>query len=215
LAQLGLLDEKFILAHCIHCSDSDIELIAASGASIAYTPTSEAIRAGGIGPAVVMARAGVNVALGSDGPMVDYSVDMVEQMKSCSVLQNVKHRDPNAIPPERSLEFATINAAKALGLESEIGSLERGKRADAVLFDLSNPRCSPANNPISALVCSANGTDAHTVFVNGKPVVSEHRLTSRVDIDELLDRGQHRAAEIIAKAELKHRTLPQWSGPQE
>jgi 5-methylthioadenosine/S-adenosylhomocysteine deaminase len=115
------------------------------------------------------------------------------------------------MPPERSLEFATINAAKALGLESEIGSLESGKRADVVLFDLSNPRCSPANNPISALVCSAKGTDAHTVFVNGKLVVSEFRLTRRIDVDELLDRRHRRAAGIIAKAELEHRTLPKWS----
>ena len=141
LVQLGLLDEHFILAHCIHCSDTDIESIAASGASVVYTPTSEAIRAGGIGPAAAMTRAGVNVALGSDGPMVDYSVDMIEQMKACSILQNVKHFDPNAMPPERSLEFATTNAAMALGLEDEIGSLESGKRADIVLFNLANPHC--------------------------------------------------------------------------
>ena len=94
LAQLGALDRNLILAHCIHCSEADIGLIAQSQASVVYTPTSEAIRGGGIGPAAAMARAGVNVALGSDGPMVDYSVDMVEQMKACSMFQNVKHFDP-------------------------------------------------------------------------------------------------------------------------
>lgn len=211
LAQLGLLDDHFILAHCIHCSETDIELIAGSGASVVYTPTSEAIRAGGIGPAAAMARAGVNVALGSDGPMVDYSVDMVEQMKACLLLQNVKHLDPSAMPPERSLEFATINAAKALGLEHEIGSLEPGKRADIAMFNLANPHCGPVNNPVSALVCSAKGSDAHTVLVNGKVVVREYQLVSRVDVHGLLDRGQRRAAEIIARAELNQRTMPQWS----
>ena len=210
LLQLGLLDNHFILAHCIHCSETDIELIASSGASVVYTPTSEAIRGGGIGPAAVMVRAGVNVALGSDGPMVDYSVDMVEQMKACSLLQNVKHFDPNAMPPERSLELATINAAKALGLENEIGSLELGKRADIALFSLAGPHCRPANNPISALVCSARGSDAHTVFVNGRVVVREFQLVNCVDVGGLFDRGQRRAAEIIAKANLQHRTTAQW-----
>jgi 5-methylthioadenosine/S-adenosylhomocysteine deaminase len=210
LAQLGVLDRNFILAHCIHCSDADIALIAQSRASVVYTPTSEAIRAGGVGPAAAMARAGVNVALGSDGPMVDYSVDMVEQMKACSMLQNVKHFDPSAMSPEQSLEFATINAAAALGLEDEIGSLEVGKRADVALFDLKNPRCVPVNNPITALVCSAKGTDAHTVFVNGQAVVRDHRLVSNVDVERLFDMASKRAKGIIASAGLERRAQPQW-----
>lgn len=210
LAQLGVLDRNFILAHCIQCSDTDIALIAQSGASVVYTPTSEAIRAGGIGPAAGMERAGVNVALGSDGPMVDYSVDMVEQMKACSMLQNVKYLDPNAMPPERSLEFATINAARALGLENEIGSLEVGKRADIALFDLKNPRCAPANNPITSLICSAKGTDAHTVLVNGQVVVRDHRLARAVDVDCILDRASSRALSIIENAGLQQRAQPKW-----
>ena len=100
LAQLGVLDDNFILAHCIHCSDDRHRVDRRkAGASVVYTPHQQAIRAGGIGPAAAMARAGVNVALGSDGPMVDYSVDMVEQMKACSMLQNVKHFDPERHAP--------------------------------------------------------------------------------------------------------------------
>lgn len=210
LAQLGLLDERFILAHAINCTASDIGLIAGSGASVSYTPTSEALRGGGIGPAASMAKAGVNVSLGSDGPMVDYSVDMVEQMKACSMLQNVKHLDPTIMPPELCLEFATINGAKALGLDREIGSLEPGKRGDVALFDLSTPQAAPANNPVSSLVYSAKGTDAHTVFVNGKAVVREARLASSCNMPELLTNARKRAAEIIEKANLQARTQPQW-----
>jgi 5-methylthioadenosine/S-adenosylhomocysteine deaminase len=88
LMQLGLLDSRYILAHAINCTATDIRMIADSGASVVYTPTSEAVRGGGIGPIVPMQAAGVNIALGSDGPMVDYSVDMVEQMKACSMLQH-------------------------------------------------------------------------------------------------------------------------------
>jgi 5-methylthioadenosine/S-adenosylhomocysteine deaminase len=211
LAQLGLLDERFILAHAINCTASDIDLIAGSGASVSYTPTSEALRGGGIGPAASMANASVNVSLGSDGPMVDYSVDMVEQMKACSMLQNVKHLDPTIMPPERCLEFATINAAKALGLDREIGSLEAGKRGDVALFDLTTPQAAPANNPISSLVYSARGTDAHTVFVDGKAVVRERQLVSSCNVPELLTRARTRAAQIIEKAKLQARTKPQWT----
>jgi 5-methylthioadenosine/S-adenosylhomocysteine deaminase len=170
---------------CIHCSEADIGLIAQSQASVVYTPTSEAIRGGGIGPAAAMAGVGENVALGSDGPMVDYSVDRIEQMKACSMFQNVKHFDPSIMPPERSLEFATINAATALGLQDEIGSFEHGKRADIALFNLKNSRCIPVNNPITALIFSAKETDAHTVFVNGDVVVRDHKLVREVDLEQL------------------------------
>ena len=114
------------------------------------------------------------------------------------------------MPPEQSLEFATINAAAAIGLEDEIGSLEIGKRADVALFDLTNPRCIPVNNPITALVCSAKGTDAHTVFVNGQVVVRNHRLVSKVDVDGLFDMASKRPQGIIASAGLERRAQPQW-----
>src|SRR5207302_10021132 len=139
-------------------------------------PTSESMRGGGIGPIANARRAGVTVALGTDGPMVDYSVDMVEQMKACTLMQHVRHLDPTRMPAECSIEMATINAAKALGLDGEIGSLEPGKLADIALFDLDTPHSSPANNPIASLVFSARGPDAHTVLVNGREVARNHKL---------------------------------------
>lgn len=210
LMQLGLLDSRYILAHAINCTASDIRMIAESGASVVYTPTSEAVRGGGIGPMVPMQAAGVNVALGSDGPMVDYSVDMVEQMKACSMLQHVKHLDPTVMPPERCLEMATINAAKALGLDAEIGSLEVGKRADIAIFDLKTPHAAPANNPITGLVYSARGTDADTVLVNGEVVVRNRKLTRGNAIDKLIARAGERAQDIINRAGLQDRTVPNW-----
>ena len=151
LMQLGLLDSSWILVHGINCTATDLRLMANSGASLVYCPTSEAVRGGGIGPATPAVEAGVNVALGSDGPMVDDSVDMVEQMKACS-FAGVKHLDPTVMPAERCLEMATINAAKAIGLDDEIGSLEPGKLADIAMFDLNTPHASPAINPVASLV---------------------------------------------------------------
>jgi 5-methylthioadenosine/S-adenosylhomocysteine deaminase len=113
LMTLGLLDPHWILVHGIHVTDLDIEHMARMGATLVYTPTSESIRGGGIAPFTNAHRAGVTVALGTDGPMVDYSVDMVEQMKACTLMQHVRHLDPTVMPAERTIEMATINAAKA------------------------------------------------------------------------------------------------------
>ena len=102
LMQLGILDPHWILIHGIHATELDIEQMARVGCSFVYTPTSELIRGGGISPFANAHRAGVNVALGTDGPMVDYSVDMVEQMKVCTLMQHVRHLDPTRMPVERS-----------------------------------------------------------------------------------------------------------------
>jgi 5-methylthioadenosine/S-adenosylhomocysteine deaminase len=210
LMQLGLLDSSWILAHGINCTDTDLRLMADAGASLVYTPTSEAARGGGIGPIAPALAAGVNVALGSDGPMVDYSVDMVEQMKMCGLLQRVKHLDPTVLPAETCLEMATINAARALGLDAEIGSLEIGKLADIAIFDLCTPHAAPANNPISNFISSAHGTDVHTVFVNGREVVSDGVLKTFTGTRELIRAAGARAQEIIEKAGLEKRTQPDW-----
>jgi 5-methylthioadenosine/S-adenosylhomocysteine deaminase len=210
LMQLGLLDASWILVHGINCTMTDIRLLADAGASLVYCPTSEATRGGGIGPIAPMVQAGVNVALGSDGPMVDDSVDMVEQMKACSFLQGVKHLDPTIMPAETCLEMATINGAKALGMADQIGSLEAGKLADVALFDLATPHASPANNPVMALVHAARGTDARYVFVDGREVVSDYDLTTFGDTPALLERANARAQEIVGKAGLTDRTRPAW-----
>jgi 5-methylthioadenosine/S-adenosylhomocysteine deaminase len=213
LMQMGLLDSSWILVHGINCTSTDLRLIANSGASLIYCPTSEAVRGGGIGPAATAIAAGVNVALGSDGPMVDDSVDMIEQMKACSFLQGVKHLDPTIMPPERCIEMATINAAKAIGLDDEIGSLEPGKLADIAIFNLDTPHSSPATNPIASLVFSARGPDAHTVFVNGREVVRDHRLTTLGDMQSVLARARARAQEIVTKAGLSDRAKSAWLKP--
>jgi len=213
LMQLGLLDSSWILVHGINCTTTDLRLLADSGASLVYCPTSEAVRAGGIGPVAPARGAGVNVALGSDGPMVDDSVDMVEQMKACSFLQGVKHLDPTIMPPEHCIEMATINAARALGMDSEIGSLEPGKLAEIAVFDLDTPHASPATNPIASLVYSVRGTDAHTVFVNGREVISARELTSYPNTKSLLDRARRRAQEVVLKAGLTGRAKSPWLKP--
>ncbi len=210
LMQLGLLDPHWILIHGIHVTELDIEHMARTGCSFVYTPTSESIRGGGIGPIANAHRAGVTVALGTDGPMVDYSVDMVEQMKACTLMQHVRHLDPTRMPAECTIEMATINAAKALGLDGEIGSLEPGKRADIAVFDLTKPYVGVLHRPISAFLYTGKGSDARAVLVNGEVVYRDGTFARMADDRSIIAEAERVGRAILDKAGLGHRLTPAW-----
>jgi 5-methylthioadenosine/S-adenosylhomocysteine deaminase len=212
LMQLGILDPHWILIHGIHATELDIEHMARTGCSFVYTPSSESIRGGGISPFANAHRAGVNVALGTDGPMVDYSVDMVEQMKVCSLMQHVRHLDPTRMPVEVSLEMATINAAKALGLDNEIGSLEAGKRADIAVFDLDRPYVGVLHRPLTSFVTAGKGSDVRAVLVNGKTVYRDGAFAHLHDPKRVIAEAEQIGRAIIDKAGLRHRLEPAWRG---
>jgi len=210
LMQLGLLDPHWILIHGIHVTELDIEHMARVGCSFVYTPTSESLRGGGIAPFANAHRAGVNVALGTDGPMVDYSVDMVEQMKACSLMQHVRHLDPTRMPAERTIEMATINGAQALGLEGELGSLEPGKRADIAIFDLKKPYVGVLHRPISSFVYAGKGSDARTVLVDGQVVYRDGGFPRLTDSGRVIAEAERLGRSIIEKAGLEHRFTTSW-----
>jgi 5-methylthioadenosine/S-adenosylhomocysteine deaminase len=201
---LGVLDSKWVLAHAIHARDRDMELIAASGASVSHTPTSESARGGGITPVKRLRDAGVRVHLGSDGPMVDTSVDMVEQMKAVTLFQSQLHRDPLALTPLEALAMATCDAAAALGLDDRIGSLEVGKRADLAIFDLATPRAAICHDPVAGLVGSARGGDARWVLVDGEPLVLDGVFTRHdaAAVEAIVDEARARSTELLARADV-------------
>jgi 5-methylthioadenosine/S-adenosylhomocysteine deaminase len=210
LMQLGILDPQWILIHGIHCTELDIEQMARVGANFVYTPTSESIRGGGISPFANAYRAGVNVALGTDGPMVDYSVDMVEQMKACTMMQHVRHLDPTRMPVERTLEMATINAAKALGLDTEIGSLEAGKRADIAIFNLKKPYVGVLHRPLSSFVYAGKGSDVSAVLVDGEVVYKDGKFANLKDSSGVIENAEKIGKTIVEKADLSHRMAASW-----
>lgn len=205
LMQLGILDRSWILAHCIHNTELDLEQMAHVGASMVYTPTSESIRGGGIGPCSAAMRAGVLMTLGTDGPMVDYSVDMVEQMKAAILMQHVRHLDPTRLDAMRALEMATINAAKALGLEAEIGSLEPGKRADIAIFDIAKPWIGVPHKPLTSLVTAGRGADAKVVLVDGEIVYRDGRFTHVAEPMRVVAEAERVARDVLARAGLTAR----------
>jgi 5-methylthioadenosine/S-adenosylhomocysteine deaminase len=208
LHDLGVLDHKWVLAHAIHARDRDIELIAADGASVAHTPTSESSRGGGITPVKRFRDAGIRVSLGSDGPMVDTSVDMIEQMKAAILFQNQLHRDPLALTPIDALAMATCDAAAALGLAKSLGSLEPGKRADIAIFDLDNPACGVWHDPVTALVQSRGRLRA--VLVDGEVLVRDGEPTraSADEVGEILADARQRADELLARADVPAAARP-------
>lgn len=210
LMQLGILDSSWVLAHCIHNTELDLEQMAHVGASMVYTPTSESIRGGGIGPVSAAQRFGVLTTLGTDGPMVDYSVDMVEQMKAAILMQHVRHLDPTRISAENAIEMATINGAKALGMEAEIGSLEAGKRADIAVFDISKPWIGVQHRPLSSFVTAARGSDAKLVMVDGEVVYREGKLTHVAEPMRVIAEAEKLAREALAKAGLSAKLDGVW-----
>ncbi|VAW76325.1 hypothetical protein MNBD_GAMMA13-1686 [hydrothermal vent metagenome] len=213
LMQLGVLDSSWILAHGIHITELDIEHMAKMGASLVYTPSSESVRGGGIGPASNALKAGVNVALGTDGPMVDYTVDMLEQVKDCVMMQHVRHLNPTRVPPETAIEMATINAAKALNLDDKIGSLEVGKCADIAIFDLERLHVGVVHRPISSLVFSGRGSDVSTVLVNGEIVFQNGRVTRDVDTVEIFTAAEKVARTALQQTGLVKKLSPHWRVP--
>ena len=210
LMQLGILDPQWVLIHGIHVTELDIEHMARVGCSFVYTPTSEAMRGGGISPFANAQRAGVNVTLGTDGPMVDYSVDMVEQMKVCALMQHVRHLDPTRMPVERALEMATINAAKALGLEAEIGSLEAGKCADIAVFDLQKPYVGVLHRPLTSFVTAGKGSDVRAVLVDGCVVYRDGKFARLAEPRRAIAEAERIGRAIMEKTGLSRRLSPAW-----
>lgn len=198
--QLGLLGPDALLSHSTDLTDEEIKLTAATGTHIAHNPSAVASIMGRC-PVPELLDAGANVALGSDGTAPDRSGDMFRHMQQCMHYHRRHFRDPSWLPPGRVLEMCTIDGAKALGMEKEIGSLEPGKKADVVLVDLRRPHLYPAHMPLFRIVYFANGNDVHTVIVDGVIRLEDRRAVG-VDENAVLDEAQREADLMVERAGL-------------
>ncbi len=210
LVRLCALVDNWVLIHCLWLTDREIDHIARVGAGVITNPVSNAYSSDGIAPLKQMFEAGVIVGLGTDGGYVNCSIDMVEQMKFAALIQNVTHLDPALMTSERVIEMATIGSARAMGIDGIVGSLEVGKRADIVAFDLDKAHATVGNRPIAALVFSAHGTDVDTVLVNGKVLLRGGELVAFAHEQEILAEARRRAAEVIERAGITHRVAETW-----
>ena len=205
-AELGLLGSDAFMSHSIDLTQADIEACLATGTSIVHNPSAiMSIR--GRCPAPELIEAGVNVALGSDGIAPDRSYDMFRHMFQCMHYHRRHFRDARVLPHGKVLEMATIDAARALGLEHEIGSLEAGKKADVILVDLFRPHLVPLNMPVFRIASFANGADVTTTIVDGRILMDEGRVLT-VDEADVMEQADAAAETMLDRAGLRHLLEP-------
>ena len=195
LADTDLLTEA-VLAHGVHVSDEDIELIADHHASVTHCPASNQKLASGTARIVDLQRAGVNVALGTDGPASGNDLDMWLAMRLAGYAQKNAQNDPTVLPALDVLRMATINGAKALHLDHLIGSLEVGKAADIIVLDADSPALTPIYDPHVAIVAAAGRSDVSSVVVNGRLVV-HNKQSLTIDHANTLARARALGEQIM------------------
>lgn len=195
LAALGLLQPNLVAVHMTQLLDSEIEAIAQSRVNVVHCPESNLKLASGFCPVHKLLQAGVNVALGTDGAASNNDLDMLSEIRTAALLAKGVAQDATALPAAAALRMATLNGARALGLDDRIGSLEPGKAADFVAIDLSGPSTQPLYDPISQIVYAAGREQVTDVWVNGRRLLHDRRLTT-LDETALLEKVAHWRAKI-------------------
>ena len=204
---VGLLGPKTVLVHMVWLARADIDKLAETRTSVSHNPSSNSKLASGVCKVPQMLASGVNVALGCDGGPSNNDYDLVREMKLAAIIHKAVTNDPLIVPAETVLEMATINGARALGLEQEIGSLEVGKKADLVVIDLNRLHTTPSPNPISSLVYAATGAEVDTVVVDGRIVV-EHGQLLTMDENEVMEQAHQHADALYRRAGIEIK--PTW-----
>ena len=197
MQKLGLLGPNLIAVHMIHVTADEIELMARLGCTVAHCPSSNLKLASGFAPAATMLGAGMNVGLGTDGAASNNRLRMFEEMRLAALLAKGQTGRADVLPAWQALEMATLNGARALGLDSVIGSLLPGKAADITAVDFSSLELAPCYDPVSHLVYAAGREHVSHVWVNGKILLDRGELTT-LDGEELLRRAGFWREQIAA-----------------
>ncbi|WP_237152789.1 amidohydrolase [Oryzibacter oryziterrae] len=185
LDALDLLGPRSVLAHCVHLSDGEIDLLAKSGTHVVHNPTSNLKLASGFARIPDMLKVGINLTLGTDGAISGNDLDMWLAMRLAATLHKATSGDAAAVSTAETLRMATINGARALGAADRLGSLEVGKEADFLLLAMDRLHAVPLFDPMTHVVYSANRSDVTDVFVAGRQVVRDGRLVT-CDVDRLV-----------------------------
>lgn len=196
LHSLEILGPHLIADHCIHLNREEIGLLAEKDVKAIHNPESNMKLASGIAPVPDMLAKGITVGLGTDGCASNNNLDLFSEMDIAAKLHKINRMDTTVMDALTVLRMATIEGAKALGMEGITGSLEKGKRADLIILDTNKPHLTPMYNPYSHLVYAARGADVTHTIINGRPVMEERRLLV-MDIDEVMSRARNRSYEIL------------------
>jgi len=189
LDSLGVLGEDVIAAHCVFLTKRDIQLLSKRRVKVSHNPVSNLKLASGVSPVPSLLEAGVTVSLGTDSPSSNNVADMFEVMKLTALLHKGVNRDPTLLAAEQVLRMATIEGAKALSWDREIGSIEAGKRADIAIINFDKPHLCPVYNETSHLVYAVKGADVVTVLINGR-IVMENREVTTVNVKDVMEKAR-------------------------
>jgi 5-methylthioadenosine/S-adenosylhomocysteine deaminase len=181
LNNLGIINPSLIAAHCVHLNDQDMATLAKNKVSIVHNPSSNMKLGSGIADVAKMIKQNLNISLGTDSSASNNRLDIMEEMRLAALLIKGENKSPELFSATQAIKMATINGAKALGLDSITGSIEKNKLADLVAIDLSSIENQPIYNPLSTLVYSSSKSDVSYVWINGKIKLKEKRM---LNLDE-------------------------------
>ncbi len=203
LNDIGFLGDNVVGAHCVWLSTNEIKLLAQSGTKVAHCPVSNMkLAVGAAAPVPDMLQNGICVGLGTDGAASNNTLNMFETMKVCALLHKHSRWDPTVLPAQKTLDLATIEGAKVLGMEKKIGSIEVGKQADLILVDTRSPNLMPIHGRdtvTSDLVYSAGRANVDTTIVNGRILMARHQFTT-LDPSAILQNVSKATEDLVARS---------------
>ena len=196
LEKIGFLGPDVVAAHCVWLSDEEIEIIKKHGVKVSHNPCSNMKLASGVAPVSKLIENDICVSIGTDGASSNNNLDLIEELKTASLLQKVSTLDPKVLTSDEAIEMATIKGAEALGLDDEIGSIEVGKKADIILIDTNSANMVPDSSSLSSnVIYSANGSNVDTTICNGKILMENKKLTT-LDEDEIYAKAKQAIKEL-------------------
>ncbi len=197
LRDLNLIGPNLMAVHLTHLEDDEIELLSEYRVTAVHCPQSNMKLSSGFCPVGKLLMSNINVCLGTDGAASNNDLDMLDEMRSAALLAKAVSNNPETLPAWQALQCATINGARALGLGDMTGSLEIGKWADITALDLYHPSCQPVYDPISSVVYSASRQQVSDVWIGGRRLVADHKLTQK-DPDESEAKAERWRQRIMA-----------------
>ena len=196
LDKIGFLGPDVVAAHSVWLSDNEIDIIKKNNVKVSHNPCSNMKLASGIAPVSKLIENDICVSIGTDGASSNNNLDLIEELKTASLLQKVSTLDPKVLNSDEAIEMGTIKGAEALGLDSQIGSIEVGKKADIILIDTNCANMVPdSSSPSSNIIYSANGSNVDTTICNGKILMENKKLTV-LDEQEVYDKARQAIKEL-------------------
>jgi 5-methylthioadenosine/S-adenosylhomocysteine deaminase len=200
LAKIGFLSSRLVAVHCVVLTESDMVHLKEFDVKVAHDPESTMKLASGVTPVPELMEHGITVGIGTDGCASNNNLDLLQEMDTVAKVHKVRTLDPTVMDAQTVVRMATIDGARVLGLQDQIGSLEPGKRADVIVVDIRRPHLIPMYNVYSHLVYAVSGHDVVTAVINGQVLMEDRRLTA-LDVDTVMEEVNRLAHDIVKKTQ--------------